>query len=252
MEDKIGIVIQARTGSTRMPQKVIQPFHGSRGILELISERIRDSFSATPICIATSSEPPDDAIEEIANKLEINCFRGSENNVLDRFIQATEQLGSTKVIRICADNPFLDMESLQLLRSKLETSAADYVSFQFSNGTPSILSHLGLFAEGVKLTALREAAALTQDPYYTEHVTNYLYKNTEKFTVEWIPVQSTYDDTEKVRLTLDTQHDFNLLKELYSKFVLELDFDTPNLIKFTKSREDILERMSQEIKANSK
>mgnify|MGYP004003935557 CR=1 FL=1 len=252
MEDQIGIVIQARTGSTRMPLKVIQPFHEGKGVLEIIAERVHSTFHETPLAIATSVNEGDDQIEQISSKLGIRCFRGSEANVLDRFIGAANMINAQKVIRICADNPFLDVDSLEKLKVKLESSKADYLSFQFSSGTPSILSHIGLFAEGASTRGLKKAAETTQDPLYTEHVTNYLYNHPKEFKVEWIPVSEEFDQSENIRLTLDTWNDFKLLQKLYSKFTNDFNSDTYKLIKFTKSQKDILDYMGQEIKANSK
>ncbi|MDB4710952.1 hypothetical protein OAF16_04405, partial [Flavobacteriales bacterium] len=103
-----GIIIQARTGSTRLPNKIILPFYKEKGILELIVERI-NKYTDIPIVVATTKNPKDDAIVKIASKNGVGCYRGSENNVLSRFIETAKKNNFKNIIRICADNPFLDI-----------------------------------------------------------------------------------------------------------------------------------------------
>ena len=115
-----GIIIQARTGSTRLPNKIFLPFYKEKGILELIIDRIKNSIDL-PIVIATTEKSKDDKIVELAGEKEIACFRGSELNVLNRYIKTAEKFNFSNIIRICADNPFLDIEDLIVL-SKQENS----------------------------------------------------------------------------------------------------------------------------------
>ena len=114
----IKIIIQARTGSTRLPQKMILPFYENEGIFSLILNRLTSNFKKENIILATSSNPNNDVLAEIARRYGINCFRGSENDVLQRFIDAANQFNATKIIRVCADNPFLDMDFLNFLFCK--------------------------------------------------------------------------------------------------------------------------------------
>ena len=79
---KIGIIIQARTGSTRLPNKMILPFYNEKGVLELLIERIKNRLSEIEIIVATTSLEKDNRIEEIADKTKVTCFRGDENDVL--------------------------------------------------------------------------------------------------------------------------------------------------------------------------
>ena len=171
----LGIVIQARTGSTRLPNKMLLPFYASKGILELLLEKLRNSFNNLPIIVATTTNNRDDVIVELCLKNKIKYFRGSENNVLQRFIDVANKFSLTKIIRVCADNPFLSMEALSVLISKFPNSDLDYMSFQTSNRVPVIRTQYGFWTEAVTLIALKRIKKQTNSLNFLEHVTNYIY-----------------------------------------------------------------------------
>lgn len=211
-----GIIVQARMGSTRMPGKVLLPFYGTDSILSLLLKRVANNAAGIPVSLATSNHPADDAVAALADELGINCFRGHETDVLKRFTDAAEQAGFKRIIRVCADNPFLDAGLLdELITASLVTNA-DYLSFCLLNNLPAIRSHWGIFTEYVSLEALLRAKTETEDPFYHEHVTNYIYGNPDKFNVQWINApQGVYEDL-RVRLTIDTPEDFALLQQMYA------------------------------------
>jgi len=91
----------------------------------------------------------------------------------------------------------------------------DYVSFKFPDGTPTIKSHIGLFAEYTNLRALKKIAELTSDPVYLEHVTNYLYSHSSLFRIKFINLPPKLQNRKDIRLTIDSQEDFDNLRELY-------------------------------------
>lgn len=156
---QLGIILQARTGSTRMPEKVILPFYQGQSILDLLLEKVKKL--GIPSVLATTVNPSDDRICALAEKHAVPVFRGSENDVLDRFIQAAQQMGFSKIIRVCADNPFLDLAGMQRLITEFNQSDTDYLSFQLAGGKPSILTHFGFWTEAVRLEALEKAQKLT-------------------------------------------------------------------------------------------
>ena len=112
---KDGIVIQARTGSTRLHNKILLPFDGERCILDILIGNIKAAFPEMCIVLATTVRKQDDVLEETARKLGIHCFRGDEDNVLDRFIKAGEAFGLDRMVRVCSDNPFLQPDSFKTL-----------------------------------------------------------------------------------------------------------------------------------------
>jgi spore coat polysaccharide biosynthesis protein SpsF (cytidylyltransferase family) len=211
----IGFVIQARTGSTRLPKKVVRHFYNSCNILELIIDRIKKSYPSIPVILATTIAEQDNILVDIANKKDINYFRGSESNVLSRFIEVGEEYKFEYIIRVCADNPFLYTKSFVELIEKARVTNADYIGFEVS-GVPSIKSHFGFWGEVVKLSALKQVAARTNESLYLEHVTNYVYSNPDLFKIELLKIQSEVAERRDVRLTIDTEQDFLNSKVLYS------------------------------------
>jgi spore coat polysaccharide biosynthesis protein SpsF len=247
----IGIIIQARTGSTRMPEKVIQPFYNDQTILDLLL--VKAKKTRLPVILATTVNPSDDRICLLADKHQIPFFRGSENDVMDRFIQAAHTHGLSKIIRICADNPFLDLASLQRLADEFTSSDADYLGFQLAGNKPSILTHFGFWAEGVRLDALEKAAGLTSEKLYHEHVTNFIYGNPDLFNVQLINADPLVFSRHDIRLTLDTADDFELQQQLYAAMSKENPtFGLREIVHYLDQHLEILSKMQNEIMKNQK
>jgi len=251
MNQDITIIIQARTGSTRLPNKMMMPFADGKTILEIIIERLK-MFVDSPIILATTTNNADDALEEVANKFQVVCFRGSESNVLNRFISAAEFSGAKKIIRVCADNPFLNAFAMNELVLVASQSSADYVGFKI-NGKPSIKTHFGFWGEYVTLDALKRVASVTKQPLYLEHVTNYLYEHPEIFDIEWIKTPDAVVDREDIRLTIDTMKDFTNANFLYHE--VYKSHNNPTLVEVVNILDhtpQLLEKMKLEITKNSK
>ncbi|MDE6297839.1 MAG: aminotransferase [Muribaculaceae bacterium] len=249
---KDGIVIQARSGSTRMPSKILLPFDGEKRIIDIIIEKIKRDCPDKRIVLATTDNPADNVLEEIAKEHGIDCFRGSEEDVLKRFIGAADKFGIKRIIRVCSDNPFLDTSSFQAMFDRQSESGADYVCFAFPDGRPTIKSHLGLFAELATTEALRRAAALTDEKLYREHVTIFLYTHPDIFTIDRIPLPDFLADRTDLRLTLDTPSDFELLNELFSRFSKETSGSLSELIALVDENPKYGEIMKTNILQNEK
>ena len=101
-----GIIVQARTGSTRLPNKVLLPFYKEQCILDIILQRLKTL--KYPVVVATSSHPNDNKIVKAAKKNNVQIFRASEENVLERYIDCAIENNFSNIIRVCADNPFID------------------------------------------------------------------------------------------------------------------------------------------------
>lgn len=215
IEQNIGIIFQARTGSKRLPKKMILDFHQSHGLFETLLRRILDYPISLPIILATTINAEDDILVEIAQKNGIQVYRGDENNVLKRFIGAAEENRIDKVIRLCADNPFIDMEMLLDLTHKFSMSEAIYFGYTMDGILPTIKTGVGFWAEGVTLSALKQIQSETKEAIYLEHVTNYLYENPEKFKIHLEKVDKRVGLSSEIRLTVDTLKDFQLSKKIY-------------------------------------
>lgn len=105
-------LVQARMGSTRLPHKVLRPFYNNNCILDLLVDKL-NQIAGTKIIIATSVGSENDVIEQFCKERNIVCFRGEENDVLKRFIDAAEANGVDRIVRICSDNPFLELNSIK-------------------------------------------------------------------------------------------------------------------------------------------
>jgi len=248
---QLGIILQARTGSTRMPEKVILPFYQEQSILDLLLEKMKKL--GVPAVLATTVNPSDDRICAIAAKHNVPVFRGSENDVLDRFIQAAQAFGFSKIIRVCADNPFLDRTEMQTLISTFEKSDADYLSFQLAGKKPSILTHFGFWTEAVRLDALEKTVSLTSEKLYHEHVTNFIYGNPELFKVRFIQADVLVFSRTDVRMTLDTPEDFEIQQKIFAAISKENpNFGIPEIIGWLDQHFEVLEVMKREILKNQK
>lgn len=249
---KIGIIVQARVGSTRLPRKVLKPVFQSKSILDIILERF--STVSYPLVLATSVAPADDDIVAVAEKHGVDCFRGSEQNVLKRFVDTTNRYGFDFVIRVCADNPFLSLGLFDQLMDEAEARAFDfdYLSFAYLS-KPTILTHFGFFTELVRVEALRKALVQTSEAIFQEHVTNYIYKHPDKFRVERIELAADFVVDPNIRMTVDTAQDFDLASALYQKLMdtygnIELDAINDYLAKHPQ----VLIKMKQQIQLNEK
>lgn len=246
-----GVIIQARTGSTRMPEKVIQPFYQEQTILDLLLEKAKKL--KLPVVLATTVNPLDDRLCKLAEAHEVPVFRGSENDVLDRFIQAAHHFKFSKIIRVCADNPFLDFEGLQTLADQFELSDADYLGFQLDGNKPSILTHFGFWAEAVSLVALEKAASLTSEKLYHEHVTNFIYGHPTLFNVQFIAADPLVFSRTDIRMTLDTAEDFDIQKEIFATIIKENpNFGIREIVPWLDQYPYLLEKMKLEILRNQK
>jgi len=121
---------------------MILPFYRDRSILEILIERFKKvSSNDIPFVIASTINTNDDAIQEICEKENVNYFRGPEDDVLLRFIQTSENFGFDYIIRICADNPLLDISGTLDLVNQKSLAGFDYMGFKMENNFPSIQSH---------------------------------------------------------------------------------------------------------------
>ncbi len=252
-----GILIQARTGSTRLANKILLPFYGRERIIDILIRRIKASCPGIPVVLATTTRPQDEVLCRVAEEHGILSYRGSEDNVLDRFIRAAEAHGIDRMIRVCSDNPFLQTDSFPLFFATHdalpEEDRPDYLAYGFADGTPTIKSHLGLYSELTTLSALHRAAAATQEKLYLEHVTIYLYQHPADFRICLLPVPAPWEGRRDLRFTLDTPQDFQLLSSLYADFYGQPGDHSPEaLLRLVESRPECRERMMQNIRQNEK
>ncbi len=247
-----GIIIQARTGSTRLPGKILLPFYKDERIIDIQIEGLREACPGVRIVLATTTRGQDDVLAEVARQKGIDCYRGGEDDVLGRFIGAAGHFGIDRIIRVCSDNPFLRADTFRTLFEAHDREPADYVAFGWPDGRPTIKSHIGLFAELTTFDALCRAATLTDEQLYHEHVTIYLYTHPETFSVRLLPLPAGLEERQDLRFTLDTPEDFSLLGSLYAEWNEKTDRSLEALLRTVDARPEYLERMRENIRRNEK
>jgi len=238
---KIGAIIQGRMGSTRLPGKVMKEILG-KSLLELLIERLRFSQFVDQIVIATTVNQEDDAIYGLAKKLSIECFRGSEDDVLCRYYEASKKFSFDHIVRLTADCPLIDPEVVdRVVRFYLENETRyDYVSNTLTPTYPD-----GLDVEIFSFDVLERLHRLSNKRYQREHVCTYLVEHPDQFRMANVTNNT---DLSKLRLTVDEPEDFELvrriLENIYPKkpmFLLEdilaLLQEHPDLIEINKDIE---------------
>ncbi|MGY6560491.1 MAG: cytidylyltransferase domain-containing protein [Luteibaculaceae bacterium] len=252
---KIGIIIQARMGSTRLPGKMLLPFYKSFSIADIIFAKVSSLVNQFPVILATSKSSDNDKLSDLAKQYGLSVFRGSESDVLDRFICAAYENNVDVAIRVCADNPFISVKYLLRLIDIYRLNQVDYLSYCFENELPVIKSHLGLFAEIVRVKALEKVKTLTEDKFFFEHVTNYIYSNPKIFKVSLHLLPDFLLTKQHLRLTVDTSNDFELTKSLFSSYQLKdikADIELIDLLGKVEGNQGYLEIMALEILKNGK
>lgn len=203
----IAVIIQARMGSTRLPGKIMKEIQGKK-ILWHVVERVKRSKLINQITIATTDDPADNEIEDFCKENKIDCFRGDEENVLDRYYQAAKQNNAEMIVRVTSDCPLVDPGILDKLIHLFLNGNYDYVS----NNMPPTYPH-GLDAEVFSFSSLEKAWRESKLKEEREHVTPYIRKNPKKFKIGNL---SNSKDLSKLRWTLDFKEDFELITKIYS------------------------------------
>lgn len=225
------------------------PFFNGRTILQILVERLLKYFPHNRICVLTTDSSADDDLVKTIAHYSIDVFRGDELNVLNRFLTAGDLFGAEDIIRICADNPFLDTDYLKYLLDRAANE--DYLSFSIS-GKPAIKCHYGLFAERTRISALKRIPFYTADNYYYEHITSFTYENPQLFSCKFLEVAQEVSALEGIRLTVDTIKDFNNAQFIFERFKDPASFSVSEIAKIFRTSLDLEESMSKEIQYNSK
>ncbi len=248
---KIGIIIQARLGSTRLPGKILKNFYNGKTMLETVISNLQ-KVENVKIIVATSTNSNNDKLENFLNERGITVFRGSENDVLSRFIGAAEANGVDGIVRICSDNPFLDWHGVSDLINKAKTSDADYIGYRI-NDTPSIMTHFGFWGEYVTIDALKRVAATIEDKSAHEHVTIHIYTHPKEYKCEWIDCPDILSGRNDIRLTVDNPEDFENAQKTYSSlYETNPDFGLKEVVNYIDSHKELQESMKKMIICNKK
>lgn len=226
---KILAVTQARLSSTRLPNKVLKPL-GETTLLGAHISRILKSKTISKLVVATTFE---EGIEELIQEVDgfqVSCFQGSLNDVLDRFYQAVKHEQPDFVVRLTSDCPLLDPELIDQVVEHVISSGADYGSNTMVELFPD-----GQDIEVFKFSALESAWKEAKFQSEREHVTSFIWKNTDiKGGTKFVGTAFKSDeDFGGIRMTVDNQSDYDCINILvqnlglhntwkkYAQFIIE-------------------------------
>jgi len=235
----IGSIIQARMGSSRLPEKTMKILEG-KPILQHIIERIQKSHLIDECVVATTTDLKDNVIEEFCTKNQIKCYRGSENDVLERFYQAANRYNYDIIVRITADDPLKDPHIIDKAIRILVDNDFEYVSNTIDPTYPE-----GLDVEVFTISVLNRAYFEANLQSEREHVTPYIWKNKDLFKVFNFKNES---DLSSLRWTMDTNDDFMFMQAVYSNFKNKDMFYMEDILKLIEQNPDIIKMNSGHIR----
>ena len=206
-QDKTVAVVQARMGSTRLPGKVLRPFHnGGLTMLELLLRRLKQCTTLDAIVVAFPFGIENDIINRTVAMAGVMSVRGDEHDVLDRFYRAAMSQRPGVVARVCADNPLTDPRVIDRCVEVFRQQNKDYL---IPEGLPP-----GTFAEIFTFDALQRAWDEADSPEDREHVTTIMRRD-KSFSVHklrWESARWQYKS-----LTVDTEQDFNVIDSIIAR-----------------------------------
>lgn len=214
---KSGGIIQVRLDSSRFPKKAIQPILEKSLLWHIIN---RSKKIGIPIIVATSTREIDDPIQKVAEESHVECFRGSFEDVLDRYYQSAKKFSLDIVYRITADTPLIDPRFCKKMVKKFESSKFDYIRFGYNT--------VGIGMEGMKFLSLEKAWKESKNKEEREHVTMYFKNNPEKFFNHII--ESNYN-LGKYHWTVETPYDLEFVNNIFSEFQDKEVFFTEDVLK---------------------
>ncbi len=212
MEIKTILITQARTGSTRLPGKVLMEVNNTP-LLKIHLDRLSKSKNVDKIIVATTMNEEDDVIEKIGKEWGYEVYRGSENDVLDRFYQAVKNLKPNWVVRVTSDCPLIDPllldKVIQITKSENKDYGSNVIDVTFPDGQD---------VEVFKFSALEKAWTEANKLSEREHVTPFIRNNSDLKSGNLFSAISYKNniDYSNIRMTVDEQKDFELINKIIS------------------------------------
>lgn len=203
-------IVQARTGATRLPRKVLLDICGAPMLARVI-ERARRVTGLDEVWVATSTLPDDDAVADLATSLGVQVSRGSLDDVLARYAAAAEAAAADVVVRLTGDSPCLEPEYVRRALMLHQSTAADLTC---AKDPHEIVPGTG--CEVITLAALRMAAREGRLPEDREHVTWYLLANPQRFSVKFLQARPGWKNP-GIRLTVDEPADLELVRDVFAR-----------------------------------
>ena len=208
---KVNCFIQARMGSNRLPGKVMKIIRG-KPVIEHIILALKKSNLIDSIVVLTSDRETDEVLVNFLKKNNYLYFRGNENDVLQRYVEAGKKFSCYLVVRITADCPLTDPQIVDKVIQHALLSGADYTSNVLERTFPD-----GHDVEVIKYSVLENINEESVDKLEHEHITLHILKNKSKFKVKNVcaPINKHHSEW---RICLDTEKDLSLIRKIYDSF----------------------------------
>jgi len=226
----IGCIIQARMGSSRLPGKVMRVVDGSNTVLDYVIMQLKSAKRIEKILIATTKLAEDDVIQSHLAGKNIECYRGSSEDVLDRYYECAKKFSINPIIRITADNPIIDPNIVDMVIEEYTGHTCDLATNTLCRTFP-----YGTEVEVFSFAVLEKAWKNAKKPSEREHVTPFIRDPENKFKLINI---TRSDNISHIRYTVDRIEDLELVKEIV-KNIIARPILTQDIINLYKNKPDI-------------
>ncbi len=219
-------------GSNRLPGKVMMKVDGKNPIIYYVITQLENCKNLDKIIVATTNLKEDDVIYDYVNNLGIECFRGKENDVLDRYYQCAVKFSISKVLRITSDNPLIDPRIVDKVILEFNNGKYDFGTNVFPRTYP-----YGTETEIISMETLEKIWKESKDLKEREHVTEYIYRNPKKFKIINVEDQK---NMSHFRWTVDEKDDLEFVREVIKRIhnrpihledIISIIKKEPNLLK---------------------
>lgn len=233
-ELRVVVIVQARMGSTRLSGKIFKQVLG-RPLLDYEIERILQVHRADEIVIATTDLPEDKPVLQLADELGVQSFAGSSQNVLKRYLDAAIEFKADLIVRICGDCPLIDPS---IVEKVIDYYLENYPKFSYVSNTIQRTFPRGMDTEVFDIQILKELNRKAKHPEEFEHVTTDFLYNSQNYSIGYYKQQQ---DESMYRLTVDTEEDFQLIKNIIDAlYPSNPHFSCKDIIAYLKLHPDIL------------
>jgi glutamate-1-semialdehyde 2,1-aminomutase len=227
---KITAIIQARMASTRLPGKILADLWG-KPLLHVVCSRARKARNLDLIVVATTNGPADDGVLQLCEHMSIPCYRGDENDVLDRYYRASKQFDADVIVRLTADCPLLDPSLIDKVIDDYRSGNFDYVSNTIQPTYPDGLD-IEVFSRHALERAWHEAKLKSE----REHVTPYIWKQPALFKIQNV---SHSQNLSYLRWTVDEPQDLDFVRRIYQRLGVDSDFGMNEVLAMLKAHPEL-------------
>ena len=235
-DKKIVASIEARMTSSRLPGKVLMQAINGMSMLEFMIHRVKKSQLIDQIIVATTINSTDDPILKMCKKLSINYYRGSENDVLLRVLNAHKSVNSKIIVELTGDCPLIDPKVIDQTIDIYLNNNFDYVSNSHIRSFP-----VGVDTQVFSVDILKEISTKTKEPYDRENVSSYIYRSGEYSLKAIIADKELF--WPELRITLDDKGDYHLIKKIIEHFYpnRKFEFSLKDIVNYLKKNMQLLE-----------